>query len=62
MSCLLAIQRGLEGRSYTIAAGRAADEKQQLGEAMVYVLRTGTQVESLIFGGSRPTEGCLFKS
>ena len=36
-----AVQRALEGRSATTAAGSTADEKQEQGEAAGYVLRTG---------------------
>ena len=41
MSFLHAVQRTLEGRSGTTAAGSTADEKQQQGEATGDVLQTG---------------------
>ena len=41
MSSLHAVQRALEGRPGTTAAGSTADEKQEKGEEAGYVLRTG---------------------
>ena len=42
ISSLYAVQRALEGRSVTTAAGSTADDKQQQGEAASCVLRRGS--------------------
>ena len=41
MSSLHAVQRAWEGKSGTTAVGSTADEKQEQGEAVGYVQRTG---------------------